>query len=731
MQSVRLSPNAVIAAVMLVWALGVGAAIRTAVETPRLGLTFGLDEASGAIRIVSVDPAGPAAAIEPGGQLLSVGDLTLEASDIVEDPDQFTTYPALDGFLERQGRIVRTLAEPPVSLAVREADGGVRRYLVRPGPATIGDLPGLFWLQVFAATGSLLVGGWVLALRRSDRAARLFALSSFGLFTAIMAAAVYSTRELALDGTTFRVLAAVNHFGANLSNGALVGLFLSYPQPLVGVRALAALGALVMGWFGLDAAHALPTPFYGGHGFLAVMLLLILAAIAAQWRATRSDPGGRAVVRWVGACVVFGAGAYALGISVPLLYGMEPLLRQAHSFLFLMMIYAGIAVGVGRYRLFQLGEWAFRIGFYTGAVLLLVALDVLLVFALGLAPAPSFGLAILAVGFGYLPARDFLWRRLVARRRLSDEELFRRVVEAALAATPPERAARWRDLLAALFDPLAIVETATVAGEPEVRDDGIELLVPGTAAAPSLLLRYPWSGRGLFGPSHVRLARQVTALAQEIEDRRAAYERGVSEERQRISRDLHDDVGARLLSCIHKPDLEQTRETLRAALADLRTAISGLAGEERALGDVLADLRHEAFERTEAAGLALDWPFLDDELAASLPLPYRIYGNLTSALRETISNAIRHARARTIAVRIEVATGRLRVRVTDDGIGLAASRGAAGPPGHGLASLRRRMEAIGGSLALADLGRGTCVLLELPLPAAEAPSAAPGRRAAE
>ena len=133
----------------------------------------------------------------------------------------------------------------------------------------------------------------------------------------------------------------------------------------------------------------------------------------------------------------------------------------------------------------------------------------------------------------------------------------------------------------------------------------------------------------------------------------------------------------------------------------------------------------EGFEHfgNEAAGLGLDWPPFEDETAAGLRLPYRIYGNLTSVVRETVSNAIRHARATTLTVLPSVEAGRLILTIADDGVGIGKSTPGTST-GLGLGSLSRRIESIGGRVSLPEVEAGTVVRLEIPLPAAVIPFAA-------
>jgi signal transduction histidine kinase len=266
--------------------------------------------------------------------------------------------------------------------------------------------------------------------------------------------------------------------------------------------------------------------------------------------------------------------------------------------------------------------------------------------------------------------------------------------------------------MSVLFDPLEIQISQDSALEPEIRANGMELFMPQTAVSPALLLRYPWSGRRLFNPSHLRLAAQAMTLAEQAGTSFNSYERGVMEERRRIARDLHDDVGARLLTSMHKPDLPKTRESLRLAMHDLRLVISALSGDKRPIGDVLADLRHETIERVEAAGLRIVWPPMADDLT---PLEYVTRKNMVSAVREIISNALRHSGASRIDVLVTRQDGDLQITISDDGIGLPPAVQSSGTAGMGLQSIRQRMTDTGGTLHLAEADSGARITLVFPI----------------
>ena len=183
-------------------------------------------------------------------------------------------------------------------------------------------------------------------------------------------------------------------------------------------------------------------------------------------------------------------------------------------------------------------------------------------------------------------------------------------------------------------------------------------------------------------------------------------------ERERIARDLHDVVGHTLSVIVLKSELasriaeidplrarEEIRDVERVsrqALEQVRTAISGYRSE--GLGQEI-----ENAKKVLAAG-AVDLVVSRSEVALS-PKEEAV---VSLALRECVTNVIRHAGARNCAVVIDQdESGRRRVVVEDDGGGSGA------PEGMGIRGMRERLAMVGGTLAV-EGGRGTRVLIELP-----------------
>jgi two-component system sensor histidine kinase DesK len=215
---------------------------------------------------------------------------------------------------------------------------------------------------------------------------------------------------------------------------------------------------------------------------------------------------------------------------------------------------------------------------------------------------------------------------------------------------------------------------------------------------------------------------------------RAAQEENIAlaavAERERIARDLHDVLGhtlsvivlkaelaGRLLSHPDNPnpsraaaEIADVERTARTALADVREAIGGY----RARG-LAAEI--EAARRTlDAAGVTL---FLDSEPSAAASLTANEETVLALALREAVTNIVRHANASTCRLRFIHQDGRRRLVVQDNGNNPNLREG------NGLRGMRQRVESLGGNLLLETVpdpaqpaeqpAHGTRLSIDLPL----------------
>ena len=185
-----------------------------------------------------------------------------------------------------------------------------------------------------------------------------------------------------------------------------------------------------------------------------------------------------------------------------------------------------------------------------------------------------------------------------------------------------------------------------------------------------------------------------------------------AQERKRIAADLHDDLGAKLLTIVHSSEESRISELAREALEEMRLSVRGLAGRSAPLDEALADWRAEIMTRLAEARIEGSWANPDPD--ASITLPSRVFMQLTRILREAISNVIRHSGAHHCEVACRFDAGSLVLEVRDDGNGFAADL----QRGQGMSTMKRRAKTIGGQcLVESRPGRGVVISLTAPLPA--------------
>jgi len=188
----------------------------------------------------------------------------------------------------------------------------------------------------------------------------------------------------------------------------------------------------------------------------------------------------------------------------------------------------------------------------------------------------------------------------------------------------------------------------------------------------------------------------------------------VADERQRITRDIHDGLGGHLvttLAMLESADefsRDDVAEALRGALDDLRLVIDSLDPRETDLVSVLATVRSRIEPRLRRRGLVFRWDVADLPPSPGFG-PERLL-RVMRVVQEAITNVLKHAGATTITVRTGVAGGRAFVSVGDDGRGFVLAEA----DGRGLVNMRRRAAELGGDLELVTGAGGTTVTLWLP-----------------
>ncbi|GAA1648259.1 two-component system sensor histidine kinase [Kribbella alba] len=270
-------------------------------------------------------------------------------------------------------------------------------------------------------------------------------------------------------------------------------------------------------------------------------------------------------------------------------------------------------------------------------------------------------------------------------------------------------------------------ETGHLSETPELEDLGRTIfapLPPGSGSAGGILMVAAQHGAVLgvtVGTDLVRMfANQATLALDRAQAQRDQSMLAVLEDRDRIARDLHDLVIQRLfatglqLQGMHRmvrPDVQErvsrAVEDIDATIRDLRAAIFELHHQpgQRSLR---ADVQGLVEEYASALGFR-------PELICTGPIdsavPASVRPQILAAVRESLSNVVRHAQASTVKVELAVTSADVTARVTDDGVGVTSSDRRSG-----LRNLEDRAAALGGAIRLgSNQPHGTVLELRAPL----------------
>jgi len=246
--------------------------------------------------------------------------------------------------------------------------------------------------------------------------------------------------------------------------------------------------------------------------------------------------------------------------------------------------------------------------------------------------------------------------------------------------------------------------------------EGLILRVSGWTLFYSALFPVIIGAGNTFFAERNRMNRQLLKANEEIEHLAKLAER------ERIARDLHDVLGHTLSVITLKSELagklidrdpqragkeiREVEEISRQALSDVRDAIRGYHSK-----GLLAELA-QAKSTLETAGVAVRC-----DAADTLKLPAMQEGVLSMAVKEAVTNVVRHAHAHTCSLRLEQRNGSCHLEIEDDGQGGFQSEG------NGLRGMRERVEMLGGTLTR-DTRTGTRIAITVPLKEVPTKSAA-------
>lgn len=278
--------------------------------------------------------------------------------------------------------------------------------------------------------------------------------------------------------------------------------------------------------------------------------------------------------------------------------------------------------------------------------------------------------------------------------------------------------------------------------------DGYVFILSIDAYVSSSWLRFAWIVLGLsfvwiaverVRKSDLALVELNASLSQQLgrrsvelsaafdRERYAEKERGATEERQRLMRDLHDGLGSQLAGALRiaqnpSTDKAELVNHLRDAIDHMKVTVDAMQETEGDIPSMLGAVRYRLAPRLKAAGIALAW---DVQRLPTMPhWTVKQAYQLQMLLLEAFTNMMVHAEASkgclSATLVQEGDQAHIEIKVTDNGKGFDVERFGTDGPGKGLSSMRLRSESIGGQLQVTSAPGETSLVLRLPLPPSQA-----------
>ncbi len=695
-----------VAPVRMMFAIGLAALALVALaawqllSTPWLGLDLAMDE-RGNVMVERVHDPGPAAGQAfVGDRIVGIRDAegrwtSLREFDPRLEPHNLSDFASYNDYLARHRKISDALAAGRVIVVTT---AGAEIDLTPADSRPLATLPPTFWLFHLFGLIALMISSAVWSFRPGNRAAQLLALSGAGFFLATLFHSIFGSRDPSMDPALLEFSLIANHIAQTVVIGALAVLLAQYPRPATRLPIASMLVPLLVLYQLNEIYQWTDIP---PHTFYMPVALLYLVGIGigvVQWRATTGTPADRAALKWVFLFVFLSLGIGVAVYMVPVMLDLEVPTSPLFLVAFASLVYVGFALGVLRYRLFELERWWFMAWLWFLSGLTIVAVDIALVLLLGLGPIEALWVAILIAAWLYFPLRQWVWRRIVNYTESDLNREMPRLMQRLFTAESGDEADQiWLETLDSLFQPLELRDTMERAAEPRLDDEGATLIAPTISAGGALAMHYAMKGNRLFSQRDVNSVRDLMEVGRQAFELRMAEAEGVRREQARIMRDLHDDVGGRVLTLIHSASTPRQAELARRALSALRDSIRALDNRERiSLRDLLQQWQEDAGERLGQIGARFE-PRGVKDLPENVELGTRHQINLRRILDEAITNMVRHASPECCRFRVSYQDGLLRLELCNDGVTPPEDGQRSLPKGRGLHNIQTRASELSGS----------------------------------
>ena len=545
----------------------------------------------------------------------------------------------------------------------------------------------------------ILVSSGIFAFAKRSVGVTVLFIGGVGFSINAMANSFIVTREIMLDPSIYYWIQLPSMAGSIAFQYALLCLVWYVPNPISRFPFWQTMLVVAVFVYSAQTFKFFEFPIHP-YEFPKLMLLplgIIISVI--QWRKSSGDPITRATAQWLMMSIYGSLTIVIILYNVPLVLKQPPLINPLIASFLWLFTFIGLALGTIRYKLFEVQRyWLKIVTWIVGGTLVMLA-DLLMVSQFDFSQKQALPLALLLASWVYFPIRHFLFEYFVKSR---DTKMTNHIVDLIDTFGGTKNAAAFDQKFASfakkVFQARDIQQHASGRGSNSlICENGLGLTIANVSNSGSITLFGKADGKSLFSVNDMSTADSFVKLIRNLKDIRLQEQEVLEEERGRIVRDLHDDVGGRLLSLIYKAPDSKLEADARATLTALKESMIVIEDSESVDMELAWDqIRQDSEERLNEAGFAL---VVNENISEKgFYLTARQYVNLKRIVQELISNVIKHGREGPVDLGLNVTEDnycqlncRNKTRYASDSNILS---------GRGIGNISKRIEEIGGSISL-------------------------------
>ena len=737
--------------------------------------------------IESVDSGGPAGNHTDiaGSVLIAVNGFTLNEYDLIEDFDYIPDRSSLTHWWEAQKFFSSSvITGKPVRLLI--SAGNERRTVeVVPESLPLLELAGRAGMMYFLGLFSLLIGLIVVLKKREDLRARLFFYMVLSVGTIFVTFGSYTSRDMAFSITVFSVFRVLNVCAFAYFPVLFLHFFLVFPRmkKIAGNKWLIAflyiLPVIVTILYQPRISFLSMTMLFVG-GLLGGIVSMIYSYVRAETVLERYQ------IRWV----LMGMGIFTivfLAVTfIPLLFHGQRLFGDRVPSLFFIFIPLSIAFAITKYHLMNIDTIFDYTIIYSCTLVVLAGFDLgIMSFLSNLKIFSGLGnesinmvLALWIAVVAYTPVRRSvaggikkLLKRTVYDTSAVIMTLNTRLLKAADIPGIMETASELisRTLHAKQVIPCMcrynkedgkryacrerlsdfVISTACrIKNETEPRflyllcdeESDIPPEFAGGVVIPLYSVRGPLGcfilqnkiTGGMYSKKDIQLLKsigyQVSLAIESVlrKDEVFLKDREAQDERERISREIHDGIGSSFSNAIMMVDLLQKdagtvpaakkrllylKDILCEGLAELRDLIYAIEEDEYSVGELVFHLNAKARRALESEKITFEFTGggIDSDISCSTLKRL----NVIRIVQESLANVIKHSGATHVNMNIDQTGEMLEIKLTDNGRGFNSDSVSSG---YGIRNIKKRCDEIEAECSIeSQLGRGTKIVISVPL----------------